>query len=379
LEILELAVILAAARIGGYLASRFNQSNVLGQIIAGIIIGPSILNIVHSSDGLEFLAQIGVLLLMFLAGLETDTEELLSSGISSTTIALGGVVLPFLMGTYVALFMKASLKEALFLGTILTATSVSITVQTLREMNKLNSREGITIMAAAVIDDVLGILILTGVSSFITGKGNLMEVIVKILIFAFAVAITGFLILKFQRNFYNLMSGTRSATAALVFCFLLSFFAEEVEIAAITGAYLAGVLLSNTLYKEKIIKQIESPAFLFFTPVFFTNIGLKADVKTMLSGIAFSLAIILVAVLGKIIGCGLISKLFKFNWRESLAVGMGMVPRGEVALIIVDLGLKKGIVSHRVFATSVLMVLFTTIIPPLFLKSIFKEEAGALK
>jgi len=257
--------------------------------------------------------------------------------------------------------MHASLKEALFLGTILTATSVSITVQTLREINKLNSKEGITIMAAAVIDDVLGILVLTGVSSFIIGKGSVFEVIIKILIFTAAILIIGYLLLKYQKIFYNFMSGTRSATIALVFCFLLSFFAEEVEIAAITGAYLAGVLLSNTIYKEKIIKQIESPAFLFFTPVFFTNIGLKADVKTMMTGIVFSITIIIVAIVGKIAGCGLTSKLFGFKWREALAVGIGMIPRGDVALIIVDLGLKKGIVSHKVFATSVLMVLFTTV------------------
>ncbi|MGB9812832.1 MAG: cation:proton antiporter [Thermovenabulum sp.] len=377
MELLELAVILAAARIGGYIATRFNQSNVLGQILAGIIIGPSVIGAVHSTEGLEFMSQIGVILLMFLAGLETDTEELFSSGLSSTVIAVGGVVVPFVLGTYTSLFMHASLKEALFLGTILTATSVSITVQTLREINKLNSKEGITIMAAAVIDDVLGILVLTGVSSFITGKGSVFEVIIKILIFTAAILIIGYLLLKYQKIFYNFMSGTRSATFALVFCFLLSFFAEEVEIAAITGAYLAGVLLSNTIYKEKIIKQIESPAFLFFTPVFFTNIGLKADVKTMMTGIVFSITIIIVAIVGKIAGCGLTSKLFGFKWREALAVGIGMIPRGEVALIIVDLGLKKGIVSHKVFATSVLMVLVTTVIPPLFLKGLFSKKEGA--
>ncbi|TYP58835.1 cation:proton antiporter [Thermosediminibacter litoriperuensis] len=372
MTLLELAVILGISRIGGYLAARFNQVNVLGQIIAGLLIGPSALGLVHSEHVLEFMAEIGVILLMFLAGLETDTSELIASGLSSTVIAAGGVVLPFAAGVWAGLVGGVTLPEALFLGTMLTATSVSITVQALREMGKLNSKEGIAILAAAVIDDVIGIILLTFIIGYVSGGASILPLMEKIGVFAVSVAVLAFLLHRYGERIIEIMKpGTRLITFALVLCFSVAYFAEKADIAAITGAYIAGLIFSNYDAKEKIVRGVEEMAYLFFTPIFFVSIGLKADVRAMLGGIGFSLLIIAVAVLGKIFGCGLMAKLVGFSWREGFTVGAGMVPRGEVALIIVNLGLKRGIVSQRIFTASVLMVLVTTLVAPPLLKLLF--------
>jgi Kef-type K+ transport system membrane component KefB len=375
LNLLELAIVLGVARIGSYVAARLRQVNVLGQIVAGLIIGPSLLGLVHSEHTLEFMAEIGVVLLMFLAGLETDTSDLLASGFSSTVIALGGVVLPFLSGVAVGLAAGISLPESLFLGTMLTATSVSITVQTLREMGKLNSKEGIAILAAAVIDDVLGILLLTFVTGYIAGGTNILPLIEKI--GGFTIFVVG-LAIVFSR-YENLITmfmrpGNRFITFSMVICFAVAYLAEKAEIAAITGAYAAGLIFSNYKSKDKIAKGIEDLAYLFFTPIFFASIGLKVDVRTMVGGIGFSVVVIILAVLGKIIGCGIMARLSGFDWRESLTVGAGMVPRGEVALLIVNIGLNKGIVSPSIFSASVMMVLVTTLLAPPLIKLFFKKE-----
>lgn len=374
MNLLQLAIILGISRIGSYLAARLNQVNVLGQIIAGLVIGPSFLGLVHSEHVLEFMAEIGVVLLMFLAGLETDTSDLIASGLSSALIALGGVVLPFLAGIGAGLVARLTLPEALFLGTMLTATSVSITVQTLREMGKLNSKEGIAILAAAVIDDVLGIILLTLITGYIAGGTNILPLIEKIGGFTIFVALLAYLLHRFASSVTRLMKpGSRFLTFAMVLCFSIAYFAEKADIAAITGAYAAGLILSSYDAKEKIARGIEEIAYLFFTPIFFTSIGLKVDVGAVLGGIGFSIIVIILAVLGKILGCGLMARLAGFNWRESLAVGAGMVPRGEVALIIVNVGLKKGIISSRIFSASVLMVLATTLLTPPLLKSLLKN------
>jgi len=370
--LLELAIILGISRIGGYLAARFNQMNVLGQIIAGLLIGPSVFGLVHSDYVLEFMAEIGVVLLMFLAGLETDTSELIASGFSSTAIAAGGVIVPFAAGAWGGLAAGVTLPEALFLGTMLTATSVSITVQALREMGKLNSKEGIAIMAAAIIDDVIGIIVLTFVTGYISGGTRILPLMEKIGVFAVAVVVITVVLRRYGERIMELMRpGTRIITFALVLCFSVAYFAEKADIAAITGAYIAGLILSNYSTKEKIVRGIEEIAYLFFTPIFFISIGLKTDVRAVLGDIGFSLIIIAIAVLGKIIGCGLTARLVGFNWSEGFTVGAGMVPRGEVVLIIANLGLKKGIVSQRIFAVSVLMVLVTTLIAPPLLKLFF--------
>lgn len=378
LILLELAIILGVARLGGYIAARFDQPNVLGQIIAGIIVGPSLLNIVGNSDVLESMAEIGVVLLMFLAGAETNLDDLVSSGISSTIIAMGGVLLPFALGFGASMAEGISLSESLFVGTILTATSVSISVQTLREMHRLNSKEGIAIMGAAVIDDVIGIIFLTVVVGYVSGNAGIVPMIEKLLIFFAFIIVVGFLISRYLGKLDStLRQGDRIVTIALVFCFIMAYIADKSGIATITGAYIAGIITSTTPYREKVLHGIDPIAYLIFTPIFFVSIGLKADVKTLTQGIVFSLIIIAVAVIGKVIGCGLMAKTVGFNWRDSLSVGIGMIPRGEVALIIVNLGLKMGIVTPRLFTTSVLLVLVTTLITPPLLKMSFSHKLSA--
>ncbi|TZE81294.1 cation:proton antiporter [Calorimonas adulescens] len=378
MTLLELAIVLGVARLGGYIAARFEQPNVLGQIIAGIIVGPSLLNIVSNSDILESMAEIGVILLMFLAGTETNLDDLVSSGVSSTIIAIGGVFLPFVLGFGASRVEGISLNEALFIGTILTATSVSISVQTLREIHKLNSKEGIAIMGAAVIDDVIGIIFLTVVVGYVSGKSGIVPMIENLLLFFTLVIVIGFLVSRYLDKLdMALKQGDRIVTIALVFCFVMSYIADKSGIATITGAYIAGIILSTTPYREKVIHGIDPIAYLVFTPIFFVSIGLKADIKTLTEGIVFSLIIIAASVVGKIIGCGLMAKAVGFDWKGALSVGIGMIPRGEVALIIVNLGLKMGIVTPRLFTTSVLVVLVTTLITPPLLKMSFSRELSS--
>lgn len=373
LFLLHLPLILLFASLGGYISRRFNQPAVLGQIIAGLLLGPSVLNAIHATEFINSFAEIGVILLMFIAGLETDLDELKASGKCSLNVAFGGVVFPLIFGflTIMMFSDSANTAQALFVGVILTATSVGITVQVLRELKQLKTKQGMAVLGAAIIDDVVGIILVAIVTSSLAGDGsnNIMFVIGKIIVF-FALAIGFGVIFSKTLTKYKdfFMRDNRVLTSALIFCFLLAFIAEEMGVAAIIGAYLTGVIFSTTSHRNVVSHEIQRIAYAIFTPVFFMNIGLKVDLSGAKSAIGLSIVIILAGVLGKIVGCTLGAKLSKFSLKESFQISVGMIPRAEVALIISSLGLKIGIINQDIFTAVIVLVIVSTIITPVLLK-----------
>ena len=387
--LLELALILLAASIGGGIAKHFKMPPVLGQILVGIIIGPTILNILEGEDELiHIVAQLGVVFLMFLAGLETDLKELKSSGKGALMIAFGGMIVPFILGVFIPYFFfgqyipgetdHQKLFGAIFIGTILTATSVSISVSVLRDMRQLGSKQGISILGGAIIDDVLGIIMLAVVSGMVspTGESDIVALLLRMLLFFILAAVSGFIISKVITRFAQGSHWRdRIITISIVVCFLFSFGAELFSIASITGAYAAGVIFAATPYRHRIVDKIQTIAYSLFTPIFFVSIGLSAKITSdVLNYIGYALIIVLIAVSGKIIGCFVGARVSGFSVKHSMQVGIGMIARAEVALIVANQGFSSNIIGIETFTSIVLLVVVSTIVTPPLLKLLFKGE-----
>ncbi|MDI3535092.1 MAG: hypothetical protein PWQ82_1457 [Thermosediminibacterales bacterium] len=371
----ELAVILTAAQAAGTLSRKLSQPSVLGQIIAGIIIGPSFLSVVDNTELISEMAEIGVILLMFIAGLETNVNELKKSGKSSTAAAIGGVFLPFFGGGIAAYCFGLGFIESVFIGTILTATSVSISVQTLLEIGKLKSCEGITILGAAVIDDILGIIALTLVTGYAVGGSNILLLLVKIIVFFGLFLMFGKkLIQKISSSVVKTRSKEGLFTTAIIIIFITAFAAEQMGVAAIIGAYIVGIAFGATQYRRQISEKVQVMAYSLFVPIFFISIGVKAELSHFNASLGFAAVLTFVAILTKIIGCGIGARISGLDLQKSWRIGIGMISRGEVALIVASLGQKMGIINESVFCIIVVMVIFTSLITPVLLKWSFKDE-----
>ncbi len=390
---LDLAIIIASAKLLGLFTRRFLRApQVVGMIIAGLLVGPSCLNIVHQSDFISGMAEIGVVLLMFSAGLETNLNDLLKTGPKAFAIACAGVFIPLVMGTVYYLIYygfapigSTKFLEALFIGTIMTATSVSITVQTLKELGKINSTLGTTIVSAAIIDDVIGIVVLTVVAGLKGGTdSNIGKTLLNIvLFFAFSI-IVGYLLYKTFRFMEKKWPHTRRIPImGLTLCFFMAFVAEEIfGVADITGAYFAGIMLCSTRNSDYIDEKMNISSYMLFGPVFFASIGLKTNISSLnMSILLFSLGFIAVALLGKIVGCGLVGRACGFKGKDTLKIGVGMMTRGEVALIVAQKGLAVGLVDSVYFASVILLIIVSSISTPILLKILFKEDGndGSIK
>ncbi|MUG86294.1 sodium:proton antiporter [Paenibacillus timonensis] len=372
--ILELAIILIASKLAGELSVRLKQPAVLGKLLIGIVLGPALLGWINETEVLEEISQIGVILLMFLAGLETDVDEFKRTGKASTYVGLAGIALPFGFGYLAAILLGMPLFEAIFLGLLLSATSVSISVQALKEMGRLKSREGTTILGAAVIDDVLVIILLAFVMSFAGGDVNLGLVILKKFIFFAVVIVLSWKVVPWvMRKFAPLQVSESVISAGLIICFLYAYMAEYAGVAAIIGAYIAGVALSLTDYKHEVTEKIETIAYAVFVPVFFTTIGVKVDFTGLASQIPLIIGLSLLAIATKLVGSAYGARLAGFGWRSALGIGSAMVSRGEVALIIAAIGQDAGLLQDDLFAVIVLVVLVTTIVTPPMMKYFFAQ------
>lgn len=399
--LLFLPVIIMAAKVAGALANRVGQPSVFGELLAGLILGPTFLNILgwpaflaapeHAGgEPIELLqlvrdfAEIGVLLLMFVAGLETDLAEMRRVGKVAFWAAFGGVALPMAGGTAVSVAFGLPLYwEAIFVGTILTATSVSISAQTLLELGALRSPEGSTILGAAVIDDVMGILVLSVVVAFAktsTGEVDVAQIgwIAIRVCGYFAIAVLlGRLLGPLLRWAATLRVTQGVLAAALAAALLYSWAAEYLGgVAAITGSYLAGVLIARTPFKASIDASVHPVTYSIFVPVFFISIGLQANARELGGHAAFTIVLVIVAILAKILGAGGLARLSGFKTSESARVGIGMVSRGEVGLIVAGYGLAAGVIGGEVFSASVVMVLMTTMVTPPMLRLAFPKRAG---
>lgn len=383
--LLSLALILLSTKIFGLVTKKVKLPQVVGALLAGLILGPACFGVLKETEFIKQVSEIGVIVLMFCAGLETDIKELKKTGKSSFIIALLGVIVPLLAGWGVAtIFNKDSdlptsiTLQNIFIGIILTATSVSITVETLKEMGRLSSKSGNAILGAALIDDILGIIALTIVTSCADKSVNIGLVMLKIVLF-FVFAIVVAVAFNFAFNKWSGRSKKdlrRYVIIGFVFCLLMSYCAEKFfGVADITGAFVAGLALSNGPRATYLTNRFETLSYMLLSPVFFASIGLKVVIPKMSASIIiFAVVLLVIAVLTKIIGCGLGAKICKFSNKDSLRIGIGMISRGEVALIVASKGEAVGLMNDRYFGPIVITVVVTTIITPILLKFVYKSK-----
>ena len=380
----NLAIIMLSAKFFGLVARKCKAPQVVGEIVAGLLIGPCLLNLVHTSDTISIFAEIGVVLLMFTTGLGTNLKELIKAGPIATLIACVGVAVPLLGGTLLygafsgfAAIGSTAFYKALFIGTIMTATSVSITVATLQELGHLKSFLGTTIVSAAVIDDVIGIVVLTCVLGASSGTGTgLGKVLVNTVLF-FLVAIGLGVVIHFAMQWLDKSNPhtQRITIVSMAFCFAMAYIAEAYfGIADITGAYIAGIVLCSMNDASYVERRVDISNYVLFSPVFFASIGLKTDISGLTPEILlFSACFVVVALITKIIGCGLAAKVCRFNWADSLKIGVGMMTRGEVALIVAQKGLEAGVVDSVYFTAVILLIIVSSVATPLALKALFAK------
>jgi len=383
----DLAIIVIFAKIFGILARKCKAPQVVGEIIAGLLIGPSVLGFVEQSDFLIQMAEIGVVLLMFSAGLETNLKDLLSTGPIAFLIACAGVFVPLAGGTllYMGFYGAApwgseEFFKAVFIGVIMTATSVSITVQSLKELGKLKGKVGTTILSAAIIDDVIGIIVLTFVIGFKNPDSNPGKVVISTILFFIFAIVVGYLLFKLFKKIDNRYPHTRRIPIlGLALCFTFSYIAEAwFGIADITGAYVAGIILCSIHDSEYIAEKMDINSYMIFGPIFFASIGLKTNIDNVSGNLLiFSVCFVIVALITKIIGCGLMAKICRFRFADSMKIGVGMMTRGEVALIVSQKGLSVGLLTPEYFTAVILLIIVSSITTPIILKIMYSKDKNA--
>ena len=385
----DFGMILLLAKFLGLIAKKLGAPQVIGEIIAGLIIGPCVLDLVKSGDTISLFAEIGVIMLMFSTGLTTNLKKLLKTGPVAFIMACAGVFVPLVCGylLYVAFYGFSAVGttkfySALFIGTIITATSVSITVATLQEMGKISTTLGTTIVSAAIIDDVIGIIVLTCVIGAASGNdASFSKVFVKTaLFFGFAIVMGAGLNKLMEMLDKHSPHTQRIPIFALGCCFLMAFAAEEYfGIADITGAYICGVALCTVDDAKYIERKVNISGYMLFAPIFFANVGLQTRFSGMSMGLlAFSICFVVVALLSKVIGCGLVAKLNGYNLSDSLKAGVGMMTRGEVALIISQKGLEVGLIDSSYFSAVIMLIIVSSIATPIILKMLYKHDETVL-
>ena len=393
--VLSVGIIVIAAKYLGLLAKKIGFPQVAGEIVAGLLLrfvpffshfGGSESNIIYNETNqvIGYMSEIGVILIMFSAGLGTNLKSLVKSGVKSTIIAAFGVLVPLVLGTVMALCFwgfdgigTQQFYQALFIGTILTATSVSITVAALKELGKINSEVGQTIISAAIIDDVFGIIVLTVVIGASSGGGDYIGLILRTVAFFIASVIVGYIIYRIFKWYDNRHPHSHRIPiyglgVALIFAYCTEQF---FGIADITGAYIAGVIFCNLNDAPYMEQKIDVNSYMFFSPIFFASIGLKTNLSSLsMELLWFSIAFVLVGCLSKIIGCGGISICLGYNRKEAMQIGLGMMVRGEVALIVAQKGLAVGMVQAEYFAPVILLIIVSSMIVPVLLGKAFAEK-----
>ena len=383
----DLALILISTKLFGLITKKVRMPQVVGALVAGIILGPAVLNVLSETEFIQKLAELGVIVLMFTAGLETDINQLKKTGKASFIIAVLGVIIPLAGGFFIAsIFNKGNdvntILQNVFIGIILTATSVSITVETLKEMGKLNTRAGNAILGAAIIDDILGIIALTITTSLADPSINVIIVLAKIVMFFIFAGFAGYLFhwafIKLDERYQRDLR--RFVIIAFVFCLLLSFSAEEFfGVADITGAFIAGLVISDSNRSKYLNSRFETLSYMLLSPIFFASIGIKVQLTAMTKTIfIFAILLLIVAILSKVLGCALGAKLCKYSNREAIQIGTGMISRGEVALIVANKGIAMGLMLPEFLAPVVIVVVVTTIVTPILLKVVFNNKSKSV-
>lgn len=392
--LLAFAIVISAAKLGGWLLNRLGQPPVLGELLVGLLLGPSFFNVfalpyfeaAHTVETLREFGELGVLFLMFAAGLEIQLSDLVRSGKPAFYTGVLGVLVPILASIAIIPLFGYTTEQAFFIGIVLAATSVSISAQTLMELGFLRSREGLILLGAAVVDDVLAVAILSAFVAIATSGsaalvGSIWVVLRMLLFLAGAFWVSRWLLPRLAGRVSSLPISEAVMSLAVISIMLLAWAAEAIGgVAAITGAFIAGLALSASAQKSRIDEGIHTLNYAFFVPLFMVSIGLAADARALSAGdLTFTIVLCAVAVLSKLIGAGIGAKSGGTTWRESLRIGSGMVSRGEVGLIVAGVGVSSGLIQGDVFTVTVIMVIVTTLLTPPLLRWTFqnKEEHNA--
>ena len=375
--LLDIGLIILVVKIFTMITQKVKMPKVLGGLIAGIVLGPAMLNIVQNSTILETLSKFGIILIMFLAGMETSIKKFISNSNKYVIIAAIGVIVPLILGIIFSLIYIQDLKTNLFFGAVITSTSVSITVETLIEMKKIKSSVGLAILGAGVVDDIIGILFLT----IIMNSGNLhiatFELMVlKIILFFGIAVILGLLLFKmFEKIEEKDKKTEQMPTYSIAFALILAYIAERLGVSGIIGAYIAGLVIKNTKKGRKVKGKIDLVVHMIFSPIFFASVGLKLTTLSFSKQVwIFIIIFTAVTIISKIIGNGLGARICGYSKEKAIQIGIGMATRGEVALIIADEAKKIGLINEEVFSIVIITVMLVTLITPILLHYSFKRN-----
>lgn len=374
--LLQLVVIILATKIAGAISMKLGQPSVLGEIIIGIIIGPAVLGWIHSNELLKSFSELGVIFLMFFAGVETNINVLTKSIKPALTVATIGVILPFIGGFIVGTQFGMDVIHALFLGVVLTATSVSISVQTFRELNFLNTKESTVVLGAAIADDIIGLIILAVMLSLTIGQElTVTSILIKqVVFFAVILSINKWILPKLNKLISNSSIQYSEIIYSIVICLLYAYFAEFMGISNIIGAFFAGIAFSGTPLSKPLNASVYPTVSVLFIPIFFVSIGLEVSFIGFFDQIWFIFMLTFVAVITKIIGAAIGARLAGFVGLSTIIIGIAMVSRGEVALITSKIGLQYGLFTEQYFTPIIIAIVATTLITPPLLKIFIRKD-----
>lgn len=373
-----LCLILVLTALAAHLCRRIGIPGVVGQLLVGLIVGTGGLQWIHSDELIHHFSEIGVILLMFLAGLESDMALLRKYFKPGMLVAIFGVIFPLLLGAGGGFAFDVTKTEAFFLGVVLAATSVSISVEVLKELQAVNTKEGSTILGASVVDDILIVLVLSISLTFLGGnQGNDQSIGITLLQQGIYFVLI-YLLVKWIAPYLMHLSERIYTTASviimsLVICLGMSYVADFVGLSSVIGAFFAGIAVGQTKVKEQVFINVESIGYAIFIPVFFVNIGLEVELSSVVTYFPFILAFVVIAVISKLFGGYLGSKMAGFSNNSAWMVGAGMISRGEMALIVLQIGSQGGLIPERYFAPMVITILISTLVSPLILKYFAKK------
>lgn len=375
----QLLIIIVATKFAGDLAVRLGQPAVLGNLLVGILIGPAVFGWIEAdNDLINTFSYIGVIMLMFFAGLETDMGEMKKNGKASVNVALGGIILPFIGGYATGVWIGMSTNESIFLGLLLSATSVSISVQTFKELGRIKSKESATVLGAALVDDIIVVILLAVMLSFVGGEEVNLALLVsyKFLFFALVIFLGWKVVPWVMRKWAKLHTPEPVIKSGIIVCFSFTVLAESLGVAGIIGAFAAGLAISRTAFHKEVERKLEPIAYTVFVPVFFVSIGGGVNFEGLGELWLFTVVLCMVAMITKWIGAGIGAKLSGFKNRSSLVVGAGMISRGEVALIIALEGLKGNLLSTQYYTATIIAIVVSTVVTPPILKWLMKPSDG---
>jgi len=381
--LLTLFLMMAAAKVLAELFERLHQPAVVGEILAGVIIGPSLLNWVTPSEITNTLAEIGVIFLLFAVGLETKPSAIFKVGARATVVAVVGVIVPFAAGYLLMRAWGARNVEAMFIGTAMVATSVGITARVLGAMGLLSTEVSRIILGAAVIDDILGLLVLALVSSLAEGQVDYLEIgftaALAIGFTVFVIVVGARVVTRLAPRIENLRVSESLFVFGLLLCLGLSVAATFIGVAAIVGAFLAGMALAEATENNETMHKQMMGVTEFLVPFFLVNIGMQVrlDVFRSSSILLLTALVTLLAIVTKLIGCG--TAALSLGWRRSAQIGVGMVPRGEVGIVVAQIGLSLAVINDALFGVVLFMAVATTLVAPPFLKVLFAKQEQRAK